>query len=346
MTLFFLKFHHLQSQKTPCFLSMDVPDKKDPKPNTTTTTIHLVSSDRRGKPINRFSKKIETDGRAITDLLPSHHHLVCIGGRDKIYICNPSTEELLPLPLSSVPDEYCPAVGFGYLPSKKQYKVLKLSYHIELVNLDEPGNWLIKPVILTITTPTNNLVEFCYSPWRVLEKDCPFAADGPCVFVNGFLFWKIYMVPSDKILSFNLEKEEFLSLAVPYDVSENASSSKFSIADIRGDLWLLVGYTQRVSIMELWVLKDLEENTWTKKYRFDCTTIFGREIPVMKIIIDVHKMKLVDVRHEEEIIFEVDDHEVRELMWFHIKTKTWKSEFIKKNCWRKFCYYTDGFLSL
>ncbi|GLT90278.1 hypothetical protein SLE2022_082210 [Rubroshorea leprosula] len=327
---FFHQLHRLRSQKYPFVLSVTFSTEKEPL-----ATVHISSSDHRGQPINQFAKKIEIESRPVADLLPSHHHLVCIASRNNIYICNPSTEELLPLPPSSVLRKFCPAVGFGYLPSKKEYKVLKLSYL--QVDLDDPNNWVIEAEILTIATPTNNLCEVYFSLWRVLEERCPYVVEGPSVFVNGFVHWKIHKNPGwvqirggdERILSFNLEEEKFQTLPPPLSVT--GYDSEFELAGIRGNLWL-VEYTHESFVMELWVLKDWENPLWKRECRIDCRTI-GKDI-------GARMMHPLDFQNAEEILFRVDEFG---LIRYNVKNKTYSDLREEKSSFR-FCYYTDGFL--
>ncbi|GLT28914.1 hypothetical protein SLA2020_038160 [Shorea laevis] len=233
---------------------------------------------------------------------------------------------------------FFPAVGFGYLPSKKEYKVVKLCYDDRVSrNLEKR---ITDTKILTISTHTDSLCR-AFSSWRTLKEKCPYdvavAAAETSVFVNGVIHWKIQPWnpwDDETIVAFDLEEEKFSILPPQTGAAKNCNT--FHLAEIRGNLWL-AEHTHKFSNIDLWVFnKDLQNPSWKKEFMIDCTTIRDDYSLVASYLL--HPL---DFQNEEGILFRLDGVG---LVLYNVKTKTFT--LLKEERGRfMFCYYIDGFLS-
>ncbi|EOY01676.1 Uncharacterized protein TCM_011518 [Theobroma cacao] len=156
-------------------------------------------------------------------------------------------------------------VGFGYMPSKNEYKVVRCFYRKN--DYDNPNNFELGCEILTISNyGTDNSIADCCSAWRMLEEGCPHLMDANPALVNGSLHWKIDLVwerrEDEQILSFDLDAEKFWILPIPPCVIRNPET--LNLAELRQDLWLSHYDYSIPHVMDMWVLKDFEKFTWVK----------------------------------------------------------------------------------
>ncbi|PHT46306.1 hypothetical protein CQW23_15464 [Capsicum baccatum] len=157
--------------------------------------------------------------------------LVCLSTNCRIYLCNPAMQQLCELP------KYSPSItpgydhfGFGYLQSRKEYKVVHFFYRV----LSMDVKWC----------PLSDLL-FAQIKCEVLT-------------INK------RPQPARDIISFDLENEKFLTISYP---SSFESIHGQNLMDLKGMLCLPdEGRFRRSSILDLWILKDKISCTWVKEY--------------------------------------------------------------------------------
>lgn len=293
-------------------------------------TVHLSSIDDQGQVMNNFTKEIKVDAetRCVTLLHCQNGDLVCIASGLRIYICNPSTQEFCELPEPSPFFAHTTYIGFGYLPSTKEYKVVRLFHKPPNGDVD------LNCEVLTISSTS------C-SPWRLLEDTCPFSTIDKPAFVNGSLHWAIYPAfrfQGEHMISFDLQAEKFSFLPAPYCVHENKKRiidlTIFRLVEVGGNLWL-GAYVDDGCMLDLWVMSDWNEFLWVKEHTIDLTTMGNGCVTVAAPI----SFK----NHEEILIETVVRDRGRQLVYYNLRTKTFTKEPAPIT---ELCYYTDSFFSL
>ncbi|KAK9265919.1 hypothetical protein L1049_012598 [Liquidambar formosana] len=337
---FFELHHHHQSQQKPYFVFMSLfcdfdhrvsPSDVDLEFNT---TVHLSSANNEGQPMSEFTKQVKVDCLLKISLLPSHNNLICLSTKNHIYICNPSIQEFFELPAGSPFESFSGSVGFGYIPSTDEYKVVRLFYR--RLDLDYSNNCVEGCEILTIRTSTSYVSGSC-SSWKVLEEDCPYVTDNFMAFVNGSLYWRIDSMcdkkdEDDYILSFDLEAEKFWILPPPPCVKVHGW---FWLVEIGEELWLSQNGDDPL-ILDMWMLRDWDVFVWVKEYSIDLRTMDA--IGTLPSWYSGHP---IDIRNEEILILSFGER----LDYYNIKTKTFTHLGYVNHPFRH-CYYRESFLSL
>ena len=206
-----------------------------------------------------------------------------------IYICNPSTHEFIELTdhhkeLQPLRPSSLFGVGFGFVPSTMDYKVVRLvDIHLDYENFDE---YEISCEVLTIsscsTIGSNNSSSYS---WRVIEGGCPYPVLDLSLAIDKFAIWKVdeWFVGAqerdDVIFCFNLETEKFSAVPPPRCVTNRIA---FRLAVLKGELWLMEPTDIYSYINNMWMLKDWNRYIWVKQYSIDIKSIekWGYSSPI------------------------------------------------------------------
>lgn len=134
----------------------------------------------------------------------------------------------------------------------------------------------------------------------------------------------------EKIISFDLEKEDFGTVIPPKDTFDDGGL--WSLAELMGMLWLF-GSPEDISTMDIWVLKDSKNYMWAKEYTID---LAGFNFGVRFISILDHK--------EGKILMDVDS-EILE--WYDVDNKCFERvDNLRSVPWSWSVLNTDGLFSL
>ncbi|KAF8407836.1 hypothetical protein HHK36_006972 [Tetracentron sinense] len=273
----------------------------------------------RGNVIHRFNKSL-VDYCCDTDMLPTRFELVCFFEYNQIYVCNPSTQEFITIsePLPPNVDDLN-SVGFGYTPSTKEYKLVRIFFRY----------WELPPFHVGCDVLTLGSCS-----WRAV-KDPPFNTT-TCrpAFVNGAIHWTINpdipsysddeteefgLVPHpDAILAFDVDTEEFRLVPHPenlYDPRE--TNDDIGLVELGGLLCLAV-VVHRKRDMNIWMLTDYKNHVWVKEYSINLNTLdpyktlgdfTARDIRGGKILIEDYRARLnyYDLQSKSFKRFEIDN---------------------------------------
>lgn len=325
---YFFQLHRSQSRKKLLSLSCLI---KPPNNHLgeVDATINIFTGDDKIRFINFFTKKIKLD-QVEEDYnkirLLTSNGLLCLAFVNHIYICNPSTQELFKLP---DPSPSSISIGFGYLSSTQEYKVVRL--------FDEKKGKR-RCEIFTISTSSS-------SSWRVVEQVCPHSTTETPIFANGSLHWKVNSRDANdaRILSFDLEAEKFWVVPPPCCVSE-ISHPIFTLVEFRDNhLWLGM-HSAAERMLEFWVLKDWENYVWVNEYSIDLSHdmdgYVSLELPIKFMNPEV-MLIAVTTWSSRGIIYRPNYG--RSLIYYNIRNRvlTKGSEPIYE-----ICYYTEDLFSL
>ncbi|XP_058083433.1 F-box protein At3g07870-like [Magnolia sinica] len=246
----FLSTHHDRAAREPLFLFFTLSQED----NEGLCNIHLSSVDQQGRVLNTFTNKVA----GFVHSLHTCADLVCFAGRNRIYVCNPSTEEFVTLGQASKWTYYPRyALGLGYSSSSKAYKVVHLFTYY--VSGNEVGHLRIGCEVFTIGCTD--------SSWRRVE-DCPYNVFGLCPppFVEGSLHWLISGYSDDEVIvSFNVDREEFRVVQHPeFCSSSNCRRGPSRLVELGGCLCLL----EHIQLLKfnIWTLKDYKNHIWVKEH--------------------------------------------------------------------------------
>ncbi|XP_027775405.1 putative F-box protein At1g19160 isoform X2 [Solanum pennellii] len=239
--------------------------------------------------------------------------LVCLSTACRIYLCNPAIHQLRELPNSS--PSATPGYehfGFGYLPSKKEYKVLHFFY------LGPPRGLALEIDVALIRCEVFTLSSsggISNGRWKEIAEQPPYHPIFRGVLVNECLYWlgkdKIVYVGQPRIMSFDFENEKFISLGFP---SASMNCHGLNLMDLKGSLCVAdrVNF-RKSSILDLWILKDKVRCVWAKEYSID----FGVRFDPMTL----------DCFHStwnEEIVFRQEVGAMMIIFFYDIKRKTFR----------------------
>ncbi|XP_043714784.1 F-box protein At3g07870-like [Telopea speciosissima] len=291
---YFIHLHSQQSKsKQPLLLFSSIPaDSRG--------SNFLKSMDREKNPISRFEVKFEN---SFTNLLPTRFDLVCIKDDQIVHICNPSTHEYITLPKSHVHHDYS-VVGFGYVQSTDEYKVVRLispDYSIiEEGSIVEVSSFKTKCQVFTLGMERRGSSSCSSSTssswaWRdVVDSPFDVSNSSPPAFVNGAIHWLVMydilldtdyyngdLIDSNNtIIAFDVESEEFRVVPHPEGCPDLRSfdSSVHQLVELRGLLCLSCAIDSK---MDIWMLKDYcyesgndhIVGTWMKEYSIDLNVL-------------------------------------------------------------------------
>ncbi|XP_026431211.1 F-box protein At3g07870-like [Papaver somniferum] len=208
-----------------------------------------------------------------------HHHLVI----DPIYICNPLTREYVYLPQLVVNEEDLvdpeffrieggvvsmvnqTACGFGYVSSTNEYKVVRIHY----VDYEEG--------IVEVYTLGSGF------GWRAIGE-IPYRLDmswdGKGICVKDAIYWTTY----NKVVKFDLAKEEFRLLPAPPCMQNLQNEDKCGLVALGRQLCY---YMDKLRI-EIWSLMESNDSkeTWRMECDFDYEPVVGsRESHFLPILL-------------------------------------------------------------
>ncbi|XP_043714783.1 F-box/kelch-repeat protein At3g23880-like [Telopea speciosissima] len=372
---YFIQLHSLQyNSKQPLFLiSSTLADSRERSPYS----ISLKSMDRETNLISRFEVKC---ANIYAKLVPTRFDLVCIQDDMIVHICNPSTHEFITLPEHHLPLWYS-TVGFGYVQSTDEYKV------VSLLNPDydrvedgfrvDAASFKTKCHVFTLGMERRGSSSCASSSsswaWREV-MDSPYLVNysTPPAFVNGAIHWLVLynfemdvevfdwdMVdPNYSIIAFDVEREEFRLVSHPEgcpDVKslqyhKNFETIELQLVELGGLLCLSCA---KDSKMDIWMLNDYYyesgndhiSGTWVKEYRIDVsgTWVKGYSIYLMN---DDHCNYYAprDIEDTEVLI----ESYMNGLEYYHLQSKRFK-EFMRRSRQMpnlRFSFYLESLRSL
>ncbi|GMY12940.1 putative F-box protein At1g53550 [Fagus crenata] len=186
--------------------------------------------------------------------LPSINGLICLTNNNHFLICNPTTTEFVSLPICRprlLPDMlrvHCDT-GFGYCPSKNQYKVVKI---FEVYYKDKPFS-MLKTLVITLG-PSNS--------WRIIENP-PHKTFGKSIYLNGTIYWTTFSDDYHSLLyitAFDVGDETFRIINVPQDISRYTSDME----EHEGRLCLMHYIPKPKEGIEIYMM--VEDQQWVLRY--------------------------------------------------------------------------------
>ncbi|KAL0446887.1 UNVERIFIED_CONTAM: hypothetical protein Slati_1816600 [Sesamum latifolium] len=179
--------------------------------------IRITATDTEGKLINLFSLPGNSSAFPVDRLYPTRFDLICFhNDRGEIWLCNPTTRQLLPLPYPSptateLDRLYSPYhnIGFGYSSSRDEYKV------VQLCNFRDQ----IGPIfgicceVYSVSSEVDH--HQCSNGWREISEKCPHPVMGAAACVQDVLHWMAsdeFFQPLVAIVSFDLNEEKFRTM--------------------------------------------------------------------------------------------------------------------------------------
>ncbi|KAJ4730158.1 F-box protein [Melia azedarach] len=198
------------------------------------------------------------------DAVGSCNGLLCLSDslyNDALYVYNPFTRDYLELPKSMQYLDQEVVFGFGFHPTTKEYKVIKIIYYRKNCSNFQRARRIIYPrsdvQVYTVGTPA----------WRSLGKlTYQFVRRPSEALVNGRLHWvtrpKRYS-PARRIVSFDIADEQFREVPKPDCGSLDRCNDHLAV--LRGCLSAAVygNYAK----LEIWVMKDYNvKESWIKQF--------------------------------------------------------------------------------
>lgn len=148
-------------------------------------------------------------------------------------------------------------LGFGYLHSKKEYKVVHFFYR-------NPHFPQLRCEVLTINDVGNG-------QWKeIFEFPYSYHTNLTMLFVNECAYWLAGLYVDAKpgrIFSIDFENDKFLTISHP---SSFKTFSSLKMLDLKGMFCLAdQDHFYENFILDLWILKDKINCIWVKEYSID-----------------------------------------------------------------------------
>ncbi|XP_022842791.1 putative F-box protein At1g50870 [Olea europaea var. sylvestris] len=249
-----------------------------------------------------FSLYLNDDAECI-EMLPSKWDIICFVSENGFYVCNPSTQEMVKLPEASCCTSGEVNAGMGYLKQRDEYVLV----HLFDKSLDMHVDNYIGCEVLRLSDGKE-------CKWKMVEANCPFTVRGWGVLVNNvfyWMFWDVYTHPSDDaIISFDLEKEEFGTVLPPEGCFD--PHGLWSLVELGGNLCLVDNAT-RPFTMDIWVMKDYNNQKWVREYSIDLN---GYSNDMLKFIIPLEFRDgkiLMDAKQESLDCYDVENKCVKRM---------------------------------
>ncbi|KAF5482562.1 hypothetical protein F2P56_003120 [Juglans regia] len=200
------------------------------------------------------------------DVVGSCNGLLCLSDSlfsDALYIYNPFTSNSQKLPKSIQYLNQVLVFGFGFHPTTKEYKVIRIVYYYK--NTDRGGNR--RAYRLANMKSDVQIFTLGCSNWRSKGKVAYHLLQSPSqVLVNGRLHWVTWprrYSPRRSIISFDLAEEQFQEVLTPDCYTLNRR--KYHLVVLGGCLSAAVycNYGR----LEIWVMREYGvKESWNKKF--------------------------------------------------------------------------------
>ncbi|XP_039049276.1 F-box protein At3g07870-like isoform X2 [Hibiscus syriacus] len=215
---------------------------------------------------NKSLKKIQASTMHAT-LVGSSNGLLCFDNISQIHTCNPLTGDLVELPkLARNPGELG-ILGFGFSPTKKEYKVVEIAYQRRRFRTESyhPASNSFQPWVRILTLGG--------SQWRSLGMvSYKFVRPISQVIVSGRLHWITQpgIIMNNRVISFDLTAEQFQE--VPQPDYGTLNKQFYELVVLRGHLCAAV---PNASLgLDIWVMKEYNvKESWVKEF------IIGGSLP-------------------------------------------------------------------
>ncbi|PON46501.1 F-box domain containing protein [Parasponia andersonii] len=198
------------------------------------------------------------------DVVSSCNGLLCLSSDNSSItsVYNPFTREYRELPNTNQYPKQSVVLGFGFHPSAKEYKVVKIIYYWS----NEQTN--LRHGIRRFSFPKSEVqvLSLGSSSWRSLGKTSYYLDDWPGqVLLNGRIHWETRprrYRPHRNIISFDLADEQFREIPKPdHLILRNLAY----LAVLRG--CLSIGLYVNYGKLEIWVMKEYGLNeSWAKEF--------------------------------------------------------------------------------
>ncbi|KAL0338782.1 UNVERIFIED_CONTAM: F-box protein CPR1 [Sesamum angustifolium] len=270
-----------------------------------------------------FSLYLEDDEKNI-EMLPSKWDLICFVSESGFYACNPSTQVMVKLPEASCCTSGEVNAGMGYVKERDEYVLV----HLFDRSLDIHVDYDIGCEVLRLRDGKD-------CSWKGVNANCPFVVRGWGVLVENVFYWMIwdeYNQPGDEaIVSFDLEKEEFGTVSPPEGCFD--PNGAWSLVELGGRL-CLVDNMARPLTMDIWVLKDFENQRWVREYSINMNA-YTNDVLKFVVPLDYRDGKvLMDAKQESLDYYDVKKKQIRRMD--HLIAGEWT--------WLRL--YTESFFSL
>uniref|UniRef100_A0A5B7BYK0 F-box domain-containing protein n=1 Tax=Davidia involucrata TaxID=16924 RepID=A0A5B7BYK0_DAVIN len=323
----FINLHSDRSKRKPKLVFKRFKLNYDSRRNSYQVAIQLSTVDaKEGNLSNKFTKVV--DERYINSWVPGSNLLMCVVCFKSVYVCNPSTEEVVKLPDPCHLFIY-QSFGFGFLPMRNEYKLVHLwtqydgRLACEIFTLEDgresnSGSW--------------RLTGFC--PSFIWEGHSPVSVDG----VVYWLGWDQDEPEDNKhLVSLDLYTEEFRIVPYPSHFSSvtfiDVDLDFMSLVELRGCLCLVDNVSMN-AVMNVWMLKDRENLIWEKLYSINFNGLDGDD--------DCLFCSPMDDR-DGEVLVESNDGK---LFIYNLENKTFKKAEDLNRYGDFPCLFFDNFFSL
>ncbi|GMI73468.1 F-Box Protein92 [Hibiscus trionum] len=194
-------------------------------------------------------------------LVASSNGLLCLCSYSVIHICNPLTRDFVELPKLSREYGEMVILGFDFIPTKKEYKVVEIICRRKRFRFESH---------LAASNPFQSQVRILTvgdSQWRSLGMvPYQFVQGQSQVTVSGRLHWIAQpenIIMDNRIISFDLTAEQFQVVPQPDNVI--LDSRFFELVVLRGHL--CVAASNASCGLDIWVMKEYNvKESWVKEF--------------------------------------------------------------------------------
>ncbi|KAK6122837.1 hypothetical protein DH2020_043418 [Rehmannia glutinosa] len=195
------------------------------------------------------------------EIVGSCNGLVCVVlDYNSVVLWNPTTRKSKTLPVSDSSLDLSKH-GFGYDAANDDYKVVEFGCNYDTFGYKK--------------STKRNIYSSRVDSWRTMEWPCSDIIDGPSVFVNGVIHWKVCDEKYQRfwaVIAQNVTTETCSSVDLPTLASDDAD--KVSLGVFGG---CLSASFYCHNYMDVWVLKEYgDRESWTKLVRFNYPSVENR----------------------------------------------------------------------
>ncbi|XP_020270774.1 putative F-box protein At1g50870 [Asparagus officinalis] len=219
----------------------------------------------------------QPNNRLVT--LPTYLDLVCVYDSSRIYLCNPSIEQLVCLPVESPVYKssfHQHHVGLGYISSIKKHKLLR----IISPDRDSAEHGMDRHCeVFTVGAKNSRWGTVANPPYKIVAHAA--CVDGVIYMLPHYLGLQPFI---PRVCCFDLEKEKWSELQTPCQIHPDNIVHICFVRKVVEECLCLVDFgLSALHRMDVWFLSDRNKSSWVRECHIDISSLSSVRHVIMSV---------------------------------------------------------------